>query len=198
MATAFTMHPQQPWQEMGQALHGWPESPLPAPLTRRLHALLTCAGSLTRCLETCWHPPVSVEILHQCLAPAWQDEDWLWRDYPTPSATHGILIRNTWLHVAGRRRVFAQAQLDLTRVPATLHAAIQRGEHPLGTLFLDQAMEVSRQAVELTTVCVPDLPDVSPGTMLWCRRSLFRARHPQEAMGVDARIAELFLDSGGT
>ncbi|MBF0160639.1 MAG: DUF98 domain-containing protein, partial [Magnetococcales bacterium] len=169
-----------------QFQHGW-QSPHPlllqyqATLTEPLRASLLHTGSLTDYLEQLWQQPVVVRLEQQQVATALAvsgPDDPVWSGYPLLDSSAGLLSRAAWLQVAGQDRLFASSQLALAGLSQSLRDRIERGQQPLGTLFLEQAAAVARERLELALVTAPQLAqrlDRSEEQLFWCRRSLFHA-----------------------
>ncbi|MBF0160091.1 MAG: chorismate lyase [Magnetococcales bacterium] len=188
MSLPFVLQFRHPWQ-----------SPHPlliqhqATLADPLRAALLHAGSLTDYLEQLWQQPVVVRLEQQQVATALavsDSDDPVWSGYPLLDSSAGLLSRAAWLHVAGRDRLFASSQLALAGLSQSLRDRIERGQQPLGTLFLEQAASVARERLELALVTAPQLAqrlDQPAEQLFWCRRSLFYAGTAR------ARIVEIFL-----
>ena len=181
----FLLYPEQAWQEASDLMKHWP-----ATLPRQWLEILMWKGSLTRFLENRWQCPVEVRVENQVTSSEWQAEGFFWQGYPVPSSSKQILLRNAWLHVAGRDRVFAHSQLDTSGLPCKMRDNIQNGVRPLGSLFLEQSADVRRTCLQLASIRSAELAMLTgqtPDSLFWCRRSLFQAGHAQ------ARIVEIFL-----
>ena len=164
---------------------GMPDSP-------RLCAALRCTDSLTRYLEAQTRQTVRVRIENQTPIVEAQDDAMLWH------GSHGLLlpdramlVRNAWLLLADQAWIYAHSQVAVDHLTAEAKAAIEQGEEPLGSLFLEREGPVERTDLELAEAQVPDLArhlGQAEAQRYWCRRSLFRVNH-----AVRARIFEIFL-----
>lgn len=167
-------------------MSGVPDSP-------RLHAALNCMGSLTRHLEEQTGQTVRIRLESQGPILASEEDSILWDSEHALPPDGTILSRNAWLILAGRERLFAHSQVVMVALPMEAREAVERGEEPLGSLFLEREGCVERSGLELARAYVPDLAHrlgQETDTLYWCRRSLFCVNHVTRA-----RILEIFLPS---
>ncbi|MBF0371635.1 MAG: chorismate lyase [Magnetococcales bacterium] len=183
----FSPHLKEGWQEPQHLLeaegHG---------LSPRLRAALGCTSSLTRHLENAWQEPVRVWLESQELSPKWVNEPPVWEARHQLPQRGDVLLRNAWLGMGAKKWVFAHSQVAVADLAASVWAGIERGETPLGALFLDREDRVSRLGLELTLARAPQFAHnigLSGEVPFWCRRSLFVVNGSPWA-----RILEVFVD----
>ncbi|MBF0463419.1 MAG: chorismate lyase [Magnetococcales bacterium] len=163
---------------------GTPDSP-------RLHDALRCTSSLTRYLERQTQQTVRVRLAGQSPIVDAAGDAILWTGQQNLPAADAILVRDAWLLLADQAWIFAHSQVTVDHLAAEARAAIERGEEPLGSLFLEREGQVERTDLELALAEVPALASHlghATGQRYWCRRSLFRVNQ-----SIRARIFEIFL-----
>ena len=154
---------------------------------------LACTGSLTRYLEEQTGHMVQLKIESQELLSTWEGNARLWNKCHALPENGMMLSRNAWLLLAGQERIFAHSQVVISALPLEVKLAIEQGEEPLGSLFLEREGSVERVDLELAGAHVPDLAvrlGHKADLVFWCRRSLFCVNHQTRA-----RILEIFLPS---
>lgn len=184
MPLPFVLHIAQGWSSPGSFLQA-------GEFTPALAAALGCAGSLTRHLQRITAQPVAVRLLSHVVLP--QEADPLWQGLePLPQAGE-LLHRDAWLEINGQAWVFAHSQLTLDGLPQAMRREIERGEQPLGALFLEHEETLERHGLQLAWVTAPELArqvGLPDHQRFPARRSLLRA-----GGAVRARILEIFLVS---
>lgn len=186
MSVPFLLQPLEAWSSPEHLFQTFR-----APDASSLRAALVCMGSLTRHLEAQSGQTVHIRLENQTHLSAWKEDAILWDTQHTLPPESDVLSRNAWLVLAHQERVFAHSQVALTHVSREAREAIERGQEPLGSLFLAHEGPVDRSSLELTLASIPELArrlDQEMDTRYWCRRSLFHVNH-----GIRARILEIFL-----
>ena len=181
-----------------QLLRGWlpPERyfrQFGAPVSLRLRGALSCTESLTRYMEEQTGQGVQVRLESQTPLVNGPWDAILWDHQQRLPPDSVILARSAWLHLAEREWLYAYAhsQVAVDHLSAAARAAIERGEEPLGSLFLEREGPVERTDLELAEAHVPELAchlGHASDRLYWCRRSLFRVNRV-----IRARIFEIFL-----
>ena len=176
-------------------LHGWlpPDAffqQFGAPESPRLRAALSCTDSLTRYLEQQTRQIVRIRLESQ--TPVVDgEENSLWDHQQQLPPDSAILARSVWLLLGDQPWLYAHSQVAMDQLSAAAMAAIERGDEPLGSLFLEREGCVQRTDLELAIAHIPDLArhlGEDEQQAYWCRRSLFRVNQ-----NVRARIYEIFL-----
>ena len=162
------------------------------PDSPRLCAALNCTGSLTRYLQEQTGQTVRIRLESQePMLEEGEEDALLWDTCHTLPPDSKILARNAWLVLADQEWLFAHSQVAMAALPIEAREAIEQGEEPLGSLFLEREGSVERSGLELARAYIPDLAHhlgQQTDSIYWCRRSLFCVNH-----GIHARIFEIFL-----
>lgn len=193
MSIPFTLHLQLPWQDPEFLLHHRGGD---LPMVQR--SLLACRGSLTRHLESLAGQTMGVRLARQewiataevDTLPAWVHPS-PWEGLRPLSGDRAILVRDAWLTITDQEWFFAHSQVAATDLPADLRQAIEAGEQPLGSLFLEQQGAVDRLDLALNLATAPILAQqkhLPTDHLFWCRRSLLSVADIPRA-----RILEIFL-----
>ncbi|MEO5349625.1 MAG: chorismate pyruvate-lyase family protein [Magnetococcus sp. YQC-3] len=174
------------WQSPGRyfAQHGAPDS-------LRLRAALSCTDSLTRLLEEQTGQSVRVRLESQGPLQEGGVNSILWAKQLQLVSQSPVLARSVWLMLGEQLCLYAHSQVAVDQLSAAARRAIELGEEPLGSLFLEREGPVERTDLELAEAHVPDLSarlGHAGEQRYWCRRSLFRVNGT-----VRARIFEIFL-----
>ncbi|MBF0213974.1 MAG: chorismate lyase [Magnetococcales bacterium] len=164
------------------------------PVAPRFQELLSSTDSLTRRLERLTGLSSRVRLADQSPCSALRDREEggrLWSpEYRIPDS--GIdLDRKVWLTFGERDLLFAHSQLALSGMAPAVRQAIERGEEPLGSLFLARDAQVNRLHLMLAVCHAPALAQAArlpEAHRFIVRRSLFLVAG--ESCG---RILELFL-----
>ncbi|MBF0293858.1 MAG: DUF98 domain-containing protein [Magnetococcales bacterium] len=159
-------------------------------ISESFQAVLGSTDSLTRRLEILTGASGRVRLEEQATLPEWEDLPEVWTPEYRMEPPGPILTRNAWLALGERDLLFAHSQLLLAGMEETTRQAIQRGEQPIGSLFLARDERMRRQRLQLALAISPvlaarqGLPGDHP---FFARRSLFFV-----ADALRGRILELF------
>lgn len=162
-----------------------------APPSPRLRAALCCTDSLTRYMEKETRQTVRVRLESQTPVSGGQEHSVLWDRQQQLPPESIILSRRVWLLLEDRAWLYAHSQVAIDQLSTAARVAIEQGEEPLGTLFIEHEGRVARTDLELAEAYIPDLAAQlghARDHCYWCRRSLFRVNHE-----IRARIFEIFL-----
>ena len=179
-----------------QLLKGWlpPEAffqQFGAPESLGVRGALSCTDSLTRYLEEQTQQTVRIRLESQMPLVAGQGDSILWDRQQKLPANSSILARSAWLLLAQQPWLYAYSQVAVAQLSPEARGAIEQGEEPLGSLFLQRDGSVERTDLELAEARIPDLSchlRQKDDQKYWCRRSLFRVDQV-----IHARIFEIFL-----
>ncbi|MBF0183849.1 MAG: chorismate lyase [Magnetococcales bacterium] len=179
-----------------QPLHGWlvPEEYFAAfgkPVRKQLCAALSCRDSLTRYLEQSGQKPVRIRVQKQAYHTIDDSDNFMWAAQQTLPIGTTILSRSAWLLQQEREQLFAYSEVVMAQLTEAARNALELGDEPLGSLFLERDGLVQRSDVQIAECRIdhPALPFTTEGQQTyWCRRSLFQVNQK-----IRARILEIFL-----
>lgn len=162
-----------------------------APHSPHLRAALCCTDSLTRHMEAQTQQTVRVRLESQTPVLDGEEHSILWDKQQQLPPESIILARSVWLLLHDKPWLYAHSQVAIDQLSTAARTAIEQGEEPLGSLFIEHEGRVARTDLELAEAHIPDLAAQlghQHNHCYWCRRSLFRVN--QE---IRARIFEIFL-----
>lgn len=163
--------------------HWLPAEQHPDPPADPLYDWLRGQGSLTRRLVDAGRDDFRVELLHQSLQPAREDEALALGIEPGAEAW----IREVLLHAAGAPRVFARSVAPLASLADSGLDLDSLGTRSLGeVLFADARIE--RSDIEISRYPARWLPAEHRHAGLWGRRSQF------SHASLRLLVCEVFLD----
>ncbi|MEO5378619.1 MAG: chorismate pyruvate-lyase family protein [Magnetococcus sp. DMHC-6] len=164
--------PMQNWQAPEDLFDGFEDGP-----SGDLRSLLACSTSLTRYLERYWGKPVGIQLENQMVVPQWEENPPVWGVEHQLPVTGEVLLRNAWLTVNGKKKIFAQSQVAIHFLSESVRAGMEQGQIPLGSLFQESDEVVSRHRLQLTKARVSGPffqgENFALDHIFWCRRSLF-------------------------